>query len=52
MNIKVITGFGNIGNSGFGKIENEGTLADFAGVTLGSKRREGSPALPRSGTGR
>ena len=34
MNIKVITGFGNIGNSGFGKIENEGTLADFAGVTL------------------
>ena len=34
MNIKVITGFGKIGNIGFGKIENEGTLADFAGVTL------------------
>ena len=34
MNIKVITGFGKIGNLGFGKIENEGTLADFAGVTL------------------
>ena len=34
MNIKVITGFGRIGNIGFGKIANEGTLADFAGVML------------------
>lgn len=33
MNVKVITAFGKIGNAGFGKIEN-GTLADFAGVTL------------------
>jgi hypothetical protein len=35
MNIKVITAFGKIGNTGSGKIEN-GTLADFAGVTLAS----------------
>src|SRR5215471_1722993 len=34
MNIKVITAFGKIGNPGFGMIGNEGTLADFAGVTL------------------
>ena len=34
MNIKVITAFGKIGNAGFGMIGNEGTLADFAGVTL------------------
>jgi len=34
MNIKVITVFGRIGNIGFGKSENEGTVADFAGVTL------------------
>jgi len=33
MNIKVITAFGRIGNTGSGKIEN-GTQADFAGVTL------------------
>lgn len=33
MNIKVITAFGKIGNTGFGNIEN-GTSADFAGVTL------------------
>src|SRR5215813_6267149 len=34
MNIKVITAFGKIGNTGFGMIGNEGTLTDFAGVTL------------------
>ncbi len=33
MNIKVITVFGRIGNIGFGKSENEGTVADLAGVT-------------------
>src|SRR5262245_24548099 len=34
MNIKVITAFGKIGNIGFGSIGKEGTVADFAGVTL------------------